>query len=132
MLRRLILGSAVAEIVVGVGIVLFPSAAMELLLGAPVEGSGAVASRLAGIAVAAMGAAWWGAGIRRDTGHLRSLAASFIGYNAGVGVLFAMHAGSSDATKPVSWLVAVTHLLLAAAYRFAEMGEGRGGRRVLS
>jgi hypothetical protein len=89
---------------------------MGFLLGAPLEGAGTVAARMMGIAVAALGLAWWPDRHRLDPPRLRQVAAGFIGYNVAVGLLFLAHAWTVDQPIPVSWLVGAVHVLTGCAF----------------
>ena len=58
-MKLLIEASAIGELGVGIAVVLFPRTVSGLLLGAPIQGTGAVIARLVGVAVAALGLTWW-------------------------------------------------------------------------
>ena len=107
---------ALGEIGIGLLGTLFPAAVIGFLLGAPIEGTGAVAARLAGIAVASVGISWWPDRNRLDAERLRQIAAGFIVYNLGVGLLFVAYAWTADRLLPVAWLVAAVHLFAGGAF----------------
>jgi hypothetical protein len=114
--RLMFAASALGELAVGIAAAVFPGAVTGFLLGAPVDGTGTVVARMAGIAVAALGLGWWIDKDRLDDRRLRQIAAGFTGYNLGVGLLFLGYAWNADRALPVSWLVAAVHLLVAGAY----------------
>ncbi|HXX84173.1 MAG TPA: hypothetical protein VEN29_09340 [Casimicrobiaceae bacterium] len=114
--RLLIAGSAVGELAVGIAATVAPGALTNFLLGATVEGTGAVVARMAGIAVAALGLGWWIDRSRLDLSRLRRVAGSYLVYNFGIGALFLAYASTADRVILVSWMVAVIHLVAAGAF----------------
>jgi uncharacterized membrane protein AbrB (regulator of aidB expression) len=89
---------------------------MGLLLGAPLDGTGALAARMMGIAAAALGLSWWPDRNRLEPRRLREVARSFVGYNLGVGLLFLARSVAMGRALSVSALVAAVHLLVAIAF----------------
>jgi hypothetical protein len=113
--RLLLTLMALGELGVGVLVLAFPAPVMGLLLAAPVEGVGLVVTRMAGIAVTALGLTWWRA--RRDLDQrLTRIAPGFLVYNLGVGLLFLAYAATAAGSVPVSWIVAALHLLAGLAF----------------
>jgi hypothetical protein len=110
----LTLGAA-GEIGVGLVVTMLPGGVMGLLLGAPVDGTGVVVARMMGIAVAALGLAWWPDRNRLEPQRLSEVAPVFIGYNLGVGLVFMAYSWAIGQWLQVSSLVAAVHLLLAVA-----------------
>ena len=113
-MKLLIEASAIGELGVGIAVVLFPRTVSGLLLGAPIQGTGAVIARLVGVAVAALGLTWWLARNDLDRRPTR-IAPGFFGYNFGAGLLFLSYALAATASVTVAWLVAGVHLLIAAS-----------------
>jgi hypothetical protein len=111
--------SAIGEIAVGLLVAVLPASVMGLLLGAPLDGTGVVAARMMGIAVAALGLAWWPDRNRLDPQRLREVAPAFIGFNLGVGIVFLAWGWTIGRALQVSWLVAAVHLLAASALAVA-------------
>ena len=126
-MRLLIEASAIGELAVGIGVALFPRTVSGLLLGAPIEGIGAVIARLAGVAVAALGLTWWSARSSLDQ-WLTPIAPGFFGYNLGVGLLFLSYALAATASVTVAWLVAAVHLLAGFAFGAAFVVEQRSSQ----
>ncbi len=119
---------ALGEMVVGLLVALFPGPVMGFLLGAPLDSTGAVAARMIGITVAALGVTWWTGRKSLDGRRLHEFAGGFLIYNFGVGVLFLVHAATAARALPIAWLVAGGHLLLGGVYlvallRLASVGE---------
>ena len=113
----LLAASALGEIVVGVALAILPGAIMGFLLGGvPVEGTAAIVTRLAGIAIAALGLAWWADRGLFDKHRLRRVAGGFLVYNVGVGLLFLVYAWTADRLLLVPWVVAAAHLLVGGAF----------------
>ena len=107
--------SAAGEIGVGLLVAVLPATVMGLLLGSPLDGAGAAAARMMGIAVAALGVAWWPDRNRLDPRRLREVAPAFIGFNLGVGLVFLAASWTSGRALSMSSLVAAVHLLAASA-----------------
>ena len=107
---------ALGEIGVGILLALLPGPMSGILLGVPLDGTAAVATRMLGIAVAALGIAWWPDRRRLDPQRSRQVAAGFLVYNLGVGLLFLGYAWTADRALPVSWLVAAVHLLAGCTF----------------
>ena len=107
---------ALGEIAVGILLTLLPGRMTGILLGVPLDGTAAVATRMLGIAVAAVGVAWWPDRNRLDPQRLRQVAAGFLVYNLGVGVLFLAYAWTADRALPMSWLVGAVHLLVGCTF----------------
>ena len=126
-IRWLFVASALGEMAVGLAVAAWPGPVMGVLLGAPVAGTAAVAACMGGIAVAALGASWWVGRPQPGDARPGRLAASYLGYNAGVGLLFLAHACSAESLLVVAWAVAATHL--AAAVIYAAALFARAGRR---
>jgi hypothetical protein len=116
---------ALGEIGVGVLITTLPAAAVRLLLSATVAGAGLVIARMTGIALVALGLTWWFARDRHDAGWLHRIAAGFLVYNVGVGLLFLAYMWSAGRVLGVPLLIAVLHLWIAAAFVLARKRAGR-------
>jgi hypothetical protein len=114
-MRLLFEASAIGEVAVGVAVILFPRTVSGFLLGAPIEGLGAVIARMAGFAVAALGLTWWMASSDLDR-SLNPIAPGFFAYNLGVGLLFLLYALAATASVTVAWLVAAVHLLAGLGF----------------
>jgi hypothetical protein len=103
------------ELSVGLAVLAFPGPVKGLLLAATLVGIGLVIARMLGTAVIALGITWW---LARSDVHrqLRRMAPGFIGYNPGVGMLFLLYALVVTRPVPLSWAVALVHLLVGFAF----------------
>ena len=112
---RLFSVAALGELSVGLAVLAFPGAVVGLLLAATLTGVGLVVARLVGIAVIALGLTWW---LARSVLHqqLKCIAPGFISYNLGVGLLFLLYALSATRQVPLSWVVALVHLLVGLGF----------------
>jgi hypothetical protein len=112
---RLFALGAIGELTVGLAVLAFPGPVMGLLLAATLVGIGLVIARMLGIAVIALGMTWW---LARNDLHrqLRRMAPGFIGYNLGVGTLFLLYALVVTRPVPLSWAVALVHLMVGLAF----------------
>jgi uncharacterized membrane protein len=82
---------------------------MGLLLEATLVGISLVIARLFGIAIIALGITWWL--MRGDVSRQLRMAPGFIIYNLGVGALVLVYALEAASPVPISWAVALAHLL---------------------
>ena len=112
--KWLLTASAIGEIGVGVAGAIFPAAMMRFLLGTPIEGAATVAARMTGIAVAALGIAWWTDRNRLGARRLRDVAPGYLLYN--LGLLFLTYTWGADRLLPVAWMVAAVHLFFGSAF----------------
>ena len=108
--------SALGEIVVGLLVALLPVAVSSLLLAAPVEGTGVVATRLVGVAFAAQGIAWWLDRKQLEPKRLRQVAVGYIAFNLGIGLVFLIYSAMAGRFLPMPWLVSAVHLLLGGTF----------------
>lgn len=113
--RQLFMVAAVGEIAVGLAVLAFSGPVMGLLLAAALTGVGLVVARMVGIAIIALGLTWW---FSRNVLHqqLKFIAPGFIGYNFGVGLLFLLYALAAHRPVPLSWAVALAHLMVGLAF----------------
>ena len=103
---------ALGEIGVGAVVLVFPQL-IALLMDAPLDSAGLLATRMLGGAVLALGLTWWSA--RNDPQGPSRCMAGFLVYNVALGVLFAFQA--LHAARPaLPWLVGIVHLLIAGAF----------------
>jgi hypothetical protein len=114
MLKILVTLSAVGEIAVGLLAVVLPETMLGLLLGKPVTGTGAMVARVAGFALASLGLSWLAQ--RNAPDGLGRIAASYLTYNLGVGLVFLLYAWRADSLLIVPWVVAVGHLTFGIAF----------------
>jgi hypothetical protein len=106
---------ALGELAVAATLLVAPELVARLLLGAPVADGGIVVARMAGVAIGAIGVGWWLDSAGLDARRLRAVAPGFIGYNGGAGLLLLAHAVADARTPATTTLVAVAHLIAAAA-----------------
>lgn len=104
--------AAIGEMAVGALLVVLPSVG-TFLVGALIDSAGLIVTRMAGVALLAIGLTWWLG--RNDAVFLARAAPGFVLYNIGVGVLFFMAA--TTASQPlVPWIVAILHLAAGATF----------------
>ena len=121
----LLTAMAFSELGVGLLVLAFPSQVTGFLLALPVEGSGLVIARMAGIAIAALGLTWWHA--RRDLDQrLTRVAPGFVVYNLGVGLVFLGYAATASVMAPLSWVAAAVHLFAGLAFAAALLAGSKG------
>jgi hypothetical protein len=111
-MNRLLAIAAVAEVVTGMALIVFPSLVGRLLLGAQFSGVAIIAGRIAGMALIGLGVACWPAGARALSGMLT--------YSAFVTCYLLYVAIDGECVGPLLWPVVVVHaaltLLLARAW----------------
>ncbi|HXX86389.1 MAG TPA: hypothetical protein VEN29_20715 [Casimicrobiaceae bacterium] len=115
--RLLFCASALGEIGVGAGALVFPQI-IAFLLAAPLDPGGLLLARMLGSAALALGITWW---IARNE-PVRQLSSRFIAgylvYNLGVGLLFLFRALSAEAPA-WPWVVAIVHILAGVGFAAA-------------
>jgi hypothetical protein len=114
--RQLLTIDAAGESLTGLALILAPEATARFILGAKPNVAGVMLGRIGGVALMAIGIAYWGA--RNDSGSAaRSGTLKAITfYNAGVGLLAVLFAAIAKTGGIVLWSVGVLHLALAAAF----------------
>ena len=117
--KLLFSATALGELAVGIAIIVFPRDVAELLLAAPIEGTGIIVARIMGVAILAMSVTWWRDRHPFDERQARHVAPTFIVYNLGVGLVFLFYVWGADRLMVVPWLVAAVHLLAAGAFAAA-------------
>ncbi|MGA7617942.1 MAG: hypothetical protein WBV99_01005 [Candidatus Binatus sp.] len=106
------LQSATAVIEAGAGLALlsFPSAAVALLLGAPLETlAGLTVARVGGAALLTLGAAFWLARGDTQSRAARGLVAAMVLYNLGVAIILGAAGIRSQPVGIVLWPAVVLH-----------------------
>ncbi len=101
------------EATTGLGLLVAPSVVVELLLGAAPDTTAVTVSRVAGVALLALGVACW---LARDEAACRAakaLAAALLLYNIGVVVVLAFAWASPTPVGIAFWPVVLAHTGLA-------------------
>jgi hypothetical protein len=100
--------TAVIEVGAGLALLWMPSAAVNLLLGVPLESPSAVAvARVGGVALLALGVAFWLARGDSQSRAARGLVAAMVIYNLGVALILAVAGIRSLHAGIVLWPAAV-------------------------
>jgi hypothetical protein len=98
--------AAASEAVIGLALLAYPPVVVQLLFAAAIAGAGIVISRMAGIALIALGIACWpGGGLHRALSGLLTYNALATAYLACLGI-------RGEWTGPLLWPAAVLHALL--------------------
>ena len=124
--------TGVLEAVTALGLIVAPATLVELLLGAAIgTDAGVTVSRVAGVAVLALGIACW---LARDDAASRAatgLIAAMLLYNLGVAVILVLAWTGAGLAGIVFWPVVLGHAALAAwcvacllTHRHAKMSRG--------
>ena len=102
--------TAVIEAGAGLALLSFPSAAVALLLGAPLETPGALTvARVGGAALLTLGAAFWLARGDTQSRSARGLVAAMVLYNLGVAIILGAAGIRSQPVGIVLWPAVVLH-----------------------
>jgi hypothetical protein len=102
--------TAVIEAGAGLALLCFPSAAVALLLGAPLEASaGLTVARVGGAALLTLGAAFWLARGDTQSRAARGLVAAMVLYNLGVAIILGAAGIRSQPVGIVLWPAVVLH-----------------------
>lgn len=113
-MKPLLTVTAVIEVGAGLVFVACPSAAVALLLGAPLDAPAAVTlGRLAGAALLALGVACWFARSDEQGRAARGLVAAMLLYNLAVIILFAFAGIGLSLVGVALWPVVVIHAAMA-------------------
>lgn len=109
-MKRLLMLSAVIELGAGLALLCYPSAAVKLLLGAPLDGAAAlVVARVGGAGLLALGVACWLAYYDDKSRAARGVVNAMVLYNLGaVGILGAAGLGSQPVGVAL-WPAIVLH-----------------------
>lgn len=104
---------AVIEAPAGVALVCLPSPVAELLLGAGLDSSAAIAvGRVAGVALLTIGIACWLAHYDSQSRAARGLVGAMLVYNLGVAVVLAAAGIISKQVGVLLWPAVVLHLMM--------------------
>jgi hypothetical protein len=107
---KIITAAAALEAIVGVVLIVDPSAASSLLFGDALSGLGAVVGRVAGFGLFGLGlAAWPGA----QTSNLSSAARGLFAYNALAAIFFLYLGVRGEFVGPFLWPAFAVHAALA-------------------
>jgi len=102
--------TAVIEAGAGLALLSFPSAAVALLLGAPLETPGALTvARVGGAALLTLGAAFWLARGDTQSRAARGLVAAMVLYNLGAAIILGAAGIRSQPVGIVLWPAVVLH-----------------------
>jgi len=102
--------TALIELGAGLALLSFPSAAVTLLLGAPLEAPSALTvARVAGAALLTLGAAFWLARGDTQSRAARGLVASMVLYNLGATIILGAAGIRSQPVGLVLWPAVVLH-----------------------
>jgi len=112
---------AVGEMGVGLAVLVYPPL-LGFLLQSPLGTGGLLTSRMAGIAVLALGITWWTA--RNEANGLSKSTPAFLVYNLAVGVLFLVQALALPTAALFPWVVALLHLSAGIAFGAAVLVGG--------
>jgi len=103
-IRRLLAVVGAGEAFMGLALVIYPSLVVRLLFGAEISGAGTVMSRIAGIALIALGVACWPGPPRVGMLIYSAMAMAYLAY-VGIG---------GQWTGPLLWPAVVVHAVLTA------------------
>jgi hypothetical protein len=103
------------EAATGLVLVVAPSLVVELLLGAaPGTAAGTIVSRIAGVAILALGVGCWLAREDEASRASRGLIAAMLLYNAGVAAILVLAWTNQGLAGIVLWPIVLAHLALVA------------------
>jgi Kef-type K+ transport system membrane component KefB len=109
-MKQLLIVTALIEVGAGLALLCCPSAAVALLLGAPLDTPAAISlGRVAGAALFALGVASWLAHYDEKSRAARGVVSAMVLYNLGTVVILAVAALSSQPGGVVLWLAIVLH-----------------------
>jgi hypothetical protein len=109
-MKRLLMLTAVIELGAGWALLCCPSAAVALLLGAPLDGAAAlVVARVGGTGLLTLGVACWLAHYDEKSQAARGVVSAMVLYNLGAVAILAAAALSAQPVSVALWLTIVLH-----------------------
>lgn len=117
--RRVLALASVTEALTGLGLLAAPSVVVKLLLSAEIVGAGIVASRVAGIALIALGVACW------PTREVRAAVVAMLGYNLLVAIYLVAVGLGGEMVGVLLWPAAAVHALLVVPLLISAMRNPR-------
>ena len=109
-MKTLLIVTTLIELGAGVALLGFPSAAVKLLLGSPLDAPAAVTlGRVAGVALLALGVACWRASGDTKSRAARGLAGAMVLYNLGVAGILAAAGVQSQTLGIALWPAVILH-----------------------
>jgi hypothetical protein len=115
----LLAAGALGEIGAGLALLAFPGEVTSRALDTSLAATDFVLGRIFGLALIALGLTWWRASTERDERRPGPIAAGFIAYNVGTGLLMALQALAAAHAVPFVWFAATFHLALGLALGLA-------------
>ena len=112
-MKKLLTLAALGEAVTGLALLMYPSIVVRLLLGAEIAGAGIVMSRVAGIALVALGVACWPC----------TPLAGMLTYSAAVTLYLAYLGFAGGLSGILLWPAVVLHLILTALLTWAQISD---------
>lgn len=114
-MRRLLIVTAVIEVGAGLALLCFPSAAVKLLLGSPLDGPAALTvARIGGAGLLTLGVGCWFAQFDAQSYSARGLVTAMVLYNLGAVVILGI---AGIRLRPVGialWPAVVLHAAMTA------------------
>lgn len=105
--------AGLAEIGIGIPLMLVPSVVSELLLGVPLDGAAVTTlGRVAGAALFALGLACWLAPADDDGGTARSLHTAMLAYNLAAVMVLVAAAMNVPTAGVILWVAIAAHVVL--------------------
>jgi len=116
MMKRLLIATAVIEVLAGVALTCQPATAVELLIGAKTESVSAI-GRVAGSALLALGVANWLARLDDQSLCARGLVIAMVVYNLSAVFILAsvgLQSTQSQPVGPILWPAVLLHTVMSA------------------
>jgi hypothetical protein len=112
--KLLLVATAAIEVGAGLTLIIWPSAAITLLFGSPLDTpAGLTVGRVAGVALLALGLACWLARHDGENHTARGLIAAMLLYNCAVGLILAFAGIGSGLVGIALWPAIVLHAAMA-------------------
>ena len=112
-MKKLLTLAAVAEAATGAALIVVPSLVGRLLLGTELFGVALLVGRVAGIALFALGIAWWRARDDTQSRAARGLVAALLFYNVAIVALLAFAGLGLGLWGIALWPAVVLHAVMA-------------------
>jgi len=113
-MNRLLKLTAIIEAATGLGLIAVPAIVVRLLLDAEMSGATIPLSRVAGVALLALGVACWLARDDTQTRAARGLVSAMVLYNLGAVIILGSAGLGSQSVGIALWPAVILHAVMAA------------------
>ena len=126
MMKTFLIVTAFLEAATGLALLVLPAFVVKLLLGAEISGAAIPLSRVAGIALLALGIACWLAGGDTKSRATQGLVTAMLLYNFGVAAILGITGMQSQPIGIALWPAVILHVAMGVGCIFCWRRKTRG------